>query len=67
MLPGLIALVLSDQNYGTSEAASVGIIGGADGPTAIFVTASAVPGLQIVWLILLLLVGILGFSRCKHK
>ena len=54
-----------------STAASVGIIGGADGPTAIFVTASptGLAGRAVLTLIVLLL-GILGFyrlSRCKRK
>jgi oxaloacetate decarboxylase beta subunit len=68
---GIFATFLVTQidvfGFTAAQSASIGIIGGADGPTAIFVTASAVPGLQIVWLILLLLVGILGFSHCKHK
>lgn len=51
-----------------TEAASIGIIGGADGPTAIFVTSPA----WAHWLIpvLLLTLGILGFvrlCRCKRK
>ena len=43
------ALVLSalvpSINFGIKEAASIGIIGGADGPTAIYVTKSLVPAL----------------------
>ena len=38
------ALVLS-INFGIKEAASIGIIGGADGPTAIYVTKSLAPAL----------------------
>lgn len=51
-------------------AGSVGIIGGADGPTAIFVTAKTGINWEAVVLSLLLAVGILGFLRlrkCKKK
>ena len=41
---GLSALVPS-INFGIKEAASIGIIGGADGPTAIYVTKSLAPAL----------------------
>ncbi|MBR7146835.1 MAG: signal peptidase II [Oscillospiraceae bacterium] len=48
-----------------SEASSVGIIGGADGPTAIFVTSSAGPE----WFFLGLLIGlnILAFWKRKKR
>ena len=63
----LLYLSLSDP---LSQAASVGIIGGADGPTAIFVT-TRVPELYcFVIPALLLAVGIWGFVRlrkCKQK
>ena len=45
------------------EAASIGVIGGADGPTAIFVTSSV--GMSYVWAALLLTVGIWGFLRLR--
>ena len=45
------------------EAASIGVIGGADGPTAIFVTSSV--GAGYVWSVLLLIVGIWGFLRLR--
>lgn len=55
-------------NLSPSEAASIGIIGGADGPTAIFI---ATPGwMHYLWPALLLAVGVWGFirlSRCKQK
>ena len=47
------------------EAASIGIIGGADGPTAIFVT-SAYPGEHIVTAILMI-AGIWGFLWLTRK
>lgn len=65
-LPGLL-LMLFNKTYN----ASIGIIGGADGPTAIFVTTTgngihATMGLYII----LLLTGILGFfilRKLKQK
>ena len=54
-----------------SLASSVGIIGGADGPTAIFVTASPLGILgRMLCALLVVLIGTLGFrrlSRCKRK
>lgn len=52
-----------------NEAGSVGIIGGADGPTAIFLTRTGGPSDAFIWA-LLLVMGILGFwqlSRIKQK
>lgn len=49
------------------EAYSVGIIGGADGPTAIFVTAPA--WAHYLFPVAMLIVGILGYLRlrkCRH-
>lgn len=50
------------------ETASIGVIGGADGPTAIFVASSA--GAGYIWAVVLLVIGIWGFLRlrkCKNK
>lgn len=54
------------------EASSIGIIGGADGPTSIFVTspASVLIGLYILLPLLATVVGIWGFLRlrkCRRK
>ena len=52
------------------EAASIGVIGGADGPTAIFVTTSHNPDWDVIILAAVLAAGIAGFirpSRCKKK
>ena len=65
-LPGLLLMLFNKANN-----ASIGIIGGADGPTAVFVTTSgngfhATIGLYI----LLLITGILGFlilRKLKQK
>lgn len=53
-----------------NEAASLGVIGGADGPTAIFVTTSPGFDWDIVLVAGLLIGGIAGFlrlRRCKPK
>ena len=52
------------------EAGSVGIIGGADGPTAIFVTSAPRPDWDLIIMGAILIVGIVGFirlGRCKKK
>lgn len=52
----------------TAESSSIGIIGGADGPTAIFLTTPV--WLNYLWALLLTLIGIWGFRRmcrCKQK
>lgn len=59
---------LWDRFSTDTMAVSIGIIGGADGPTAIFVTAP--PWVQYAVPAVMLLVGIWGFvrlSRCKPK
>ena len=51
-----------------NESASIGIIGGADGPTAIFVaTSPASIGYTIVTPLILLIVGVVGFYFLGHK
>lgn len=59
-----------------NESASIGIIGGADGPTSVFVTGgiSVIQGTGFDWdiaiMIAALLVGVIGFlrlRRCKQK
>ena len=67
-LPGLL-LMLFNKTY--NAAASIGVIGGADGPTAIFVTTK--PGnihATVGMYIILLLTGIIGFlimRKLKQK
>ena len=41
----VLGAVVPGINFGVNEAASIGIIGGADGPTAIYVTKSLAPAL----------------------
>ena len=61
--PMIIGAVLESQ-----AASSVGIIGGADGPTAIMVAGTIGAGsviIEIVIGILLIVGGILGLRKCK--
>lgn len=51
-----------------NEAASIGIIGGADGPTAIFVATNLAPiGYSIIVPLILLILGFVGFYLLGHK
>lgn len=52
--------------FAVGEAASIGIIGGADGPTAIFVAGPGWTSLMLP--LLLLIVGVVGYLRlCKYQ
>ena len=44
-------------------ASSIGIIGGADGPTSVFVAASAGPAWELLLCIAMLFVGMVGYRR----
>lgn len=56
-------ILRADTIFTPGESASVGVIGGADGPTAIFVTS---PGwMHILIPVLMLAVGIWGFLRLR--
>ncbi len=48
-------------------AASLGIIGGADGPTSIFITTSLMPFADFIPLILLLVGALIGIYKTKPK
>ena len=50
-----------------NEAASIGIIGGADGPTAIFVSTTVAPAYSIIVPLILLILGMVGFFLLCHK
>lgn len=49
-----------------TEAATIGIIGGADGPTAVFVTSSVSLAWQIILKIIILTFSILGLKYLKQ-
>ena len=63
IVPMIIGAILTSQPAG-----SVGIIGGADGPTAVFVVGTFGAGgviAQSIIGVLLVVVGIWGLIRCK--
>ena len=65
-LPGLLLILFNKAN----NAASIGVIGGADGPTAIFVTHNSAAFPSAGLYLLLLVMGIIGFialSKMKQK
>lgn len=64
ILPGV--LPQAGVSLSPSEAASIGIIGGADGPTAILVTTQENPWISVLVGVLLLAVGIVGYLRLSH-
>lgn len=61
-------IMRAEVMFSPGESAAIGVIGGADGPTAIFVTRA--PGADYLLAVLFLIVGIWGFFRlckCKRK
>lgn len=66
---GLIGLLVWLLNLSVNEAGSLGIIGGADGPTVLFVTSNWTPADMVPWLVLLAM-GLIGWrtlSRLRTK
>lgn len=62
--PLIVGLILKAQ----TAASTVSIIGGADGPTAIFIAGTIGAGSVVVEIIigvLLIVLGILGLKKCK--
>lgn len=64
ILPGV--LPQAGVSLSPSKATSIGIIGGADGPTAIFVTTQENPWVSVLVALVLLAVGILGYLLLSH-
>lgn len=62
----LIVKVYGGLSFAVPSASTIGIIGGADGPTAVFVTASVGSAWQMFGMILLLAVGILGYLKLSR-
>ena len=63
----LIAAGSGGFSFSVRQAASIGIIGGADGPTAIFVTATPAPVWQILLWLCLLAGAILGLVYLRRQ
>ena len=59
--------VLSLAGVGVAEASSIGIIGGADGPTAIFVTGKTNPALWLVAGVVCVATALALHLVYKHK
>ena len=65
LMAWIIWLMIADPVLHAGEAASVGIIGGADGPTAVFVTTPGWTGYVLP--VLALGIGIWGFLRFSRQ
>ena len=62
----ILSLAMTVREISVGEAATIGIIGGADGPTAIFVTRPAWTGYVLP--VVCMLIGIVGFLKlCKTE
>ena len=64
----ILYLFMADPLFHAGEASSIGIIGGADGPTAIFITTPSWTGYVLP--VAALIIGIWGFMRlrkCRRK
>lgn len=59
----ILSLAMTVREISVGEAATIGIIGGADGPTAIFVTRPAWTGYVLP--VVCLLIGIVGFLKLR--
>ena len=62
----LMMLILGITASFPTKASTVGVIGGADGPTAIFVTSSVQSWFQYVLAIAMIVVGIAGFVKLRN-
>lgn len=65
LIARILYLYLQDPVLLSGYAASIGVIGGADGPTAVFVTTSA--SAQWALPLILLVIGLLGFLYLKQS
>lgn len=64
----IIALLWTAPGLAVGEAASIGVIGGADGPTAIFVTSpSWMAYIRPAAMLLLGISGYLSLRKCRQK
>lgn len=61
----LLAPNLRGISFSVSQSSGIGVIGGADGPTAILVTASAVSVWELLFWILVVSIGVCGFLQIQ--
>lgn len=62
----LMMLILGIGASFPAKASSVGVIGGADGPTAIFVTSSVQSWFRYVLAAGMIVIGLVGFFRLRN-
>ena len=62
----ILMLILRISTVLPMNASSVGVIGGADGPTAIFVTSNVQSWFHYVLAVLMIVVGIVGFVKLRN-
>jgi len=60
-----IGNVLNSKMWGIPEAASIGIIGGADGPTAIFITGTSWIPIALTAAVVVTIAGLLLFKKLR--
>ena len=63
----LIADVFGGISFNVTKASTIGIIGGADGPTAVFVTATHPNLWELILWLALLAAGIYGFRHFRRQ
>ncbi len=61
----LVRNILGGISFSVNRAATIGIIGGSDGPTAVFVTAAPIRGWESILWLALLAASIYGLSRFR--
>ena len=63
----LIADVFGGISFSVTRGASIGVIGGADGPTSVFVTSSTGPIWQFLLWAILTAFGVYGLLWCRKQ
>ena len=63
----LVADRFGGISFNVTKAATVGIIGGADGPTAVFVTAAGGPMWQLILWLTLFAIALLALRHLRKK
>ena len=66
MASWIIAHVFGGISFPVRKAATIGIIGGADGPTAVFVTAAGTPVWQTLLWLAFFIAAVYGLRRFRN-